>query len=222
MLLFERVSSRLREAGSFHPTAHAETVVSGAFILASAGVLVRLAGFIWALYSLPLTAFASVVWRYGTPRALHELSERDRTRIHPAYTRGEQFARFSDMEAVDAFRFLSRAGELPERLSVRWSAGHRRTSCTHVPKIEKLGLSPTSAASALTQAATDARETDDGSDVAPASTPVFDEHVRPSWRWAAGVPHVNGKPLCFLHLQGPAAKTMLFAPLLMGAGLVEP
>ena len=50
------------------PAAQAETVVSGAFVLASTSALVRLAAFIWALYTLPVAAFTAIVWRYGAPR----------------------------------------------------------------------------------------------------------------------------------------------------------
>jgi hypothetical protein len=220
VLLFESVADRLREAGKHHQTAQAETVVNGAFVIASAGALVRFAAFLLALYSLPVTAFAAVVWRFGTPRALHELNVRDRMRIHSAYKRGEQFARFSDMEAIDAFRLLSRAGKLPEQLRVRWASGHRRASCTHAPKVEKLGLSHASAVKALGHATND-NVPDTNASAATLAHAVHTGERAVPWRWAAGVPHVNGRPLCFLHLQGPQAKALLWTPLLTGAGLVD-
>ena len=201
VLLFERIGDRLREAAAFHPTAHAETVVSGAFVLATAGALARLAAFLWALYALPKDALAAVAWRYGEPKPLAALAERDRSRIDVAYRRGGQYARFSDMDAVEAFRSLSRArAELPPVLRTHWAAGHRRDSCVHAPKIEKLGIADLR--NALLNSSRGA-----GSE--------------PHLRWDSGVPRLEpaAKPLCFLHLQGPHAKQRLLMPMLAKVGL---
>ena len=203
VLLFERLDDRLREAAAFHPAAHAETVVSGAFVLASAGVLARLAAFLWALYALPANALAAVAWQYGESKPLSSLSERDRTRIDAVFRRREgQFSRFSDMDAIEAFRLLSRTSVLPLELRVHWTAGHRRASCIHAPKLEKIGIFIPR--SAMQNAS---------------STRTREPHLR----WHNRVPHLepDNKPLCFLHLQGPQAKHALLSPMLADAGFLH-
>jgi len=186
VLLFEAVESRLREAGQFHREAQAETVVNGAFVLASAGVLARFASFLWWLYSLPLEKLGAIVWTYGEPKKVGDLNLAQRGRLDPVFVRGQQYAQFTDMHAIDAFRFLSRAAQLPPNLRVRWAAGHRRSYCTALPRL-----------------------------------PLGHEVVS-TWVWRDGVPHSAAvgqppKPLCFVHLQGPAAKQKM-AQILQLAG----
>ena len=213
VLLFEDVDSRLREAAAFHPTAQAEVVVSGAFLLASAGALARFAAFLWALYALPVHVFTPIVWRFGEHRTLAGLNKRDRLRIDPAYHRGARFARFSDMDAIEAFRKLSRETDsannvvLPTHLvGGQWAAGYRRPNCAHASKVEKLGLTPAGIAAGLNGEHRNAE----------ASAP---DSRRLTWR--EHVPHLQptGQPLCFLHLQGPMAKNLLLNPMLREAGI---
>ena len=220
VLLFERLSSRLREAAAFHPLAQAETVVSGAFVLATASALARLAAFLWALYALPTDELAAIAWRYGEPKPLKSLSNRDRERIDVAFRRGGTYARFSDMDAVEAFRSLARSGHLPSVLAVRWAAGHRRSACTHAPKLEKLGIDTGSLLGNAT--AFLAPLTSVGR--AQSSNVQTQQHAHGAHlTWQERVPHLQptNKPLCFLHLQGPQAKQALLAPMLNAAGATE-
>ena len=139
VLLYESVADRLREAGRFHPTAHAEVVVSGAFVIGSVSVFTRFAAFLWALYALPEDDLGKVAWRFGASMAVGDLGAKDRARIHKAFRRGERFARFSDMDAVEAYRFLAARHSCvarSPRLRSLWAAGHRRESCVHAPKGE--------------------------------------------------------------------------------------
>ena len=211
VLLFERLGERLQEAAAFHPTANAETVLSGAFVLTSAGALERMAAFLCALYALPSDDLGAVAWRYGEPKPLASLAERDRKRIHPAFRRGGQFARFSDMDAIEAFRLLSRSGELPLGLRARWAAGHRRSSCIHAPKVEKLGILDAAWRANTSFSLTGQPDVDD-------STRHASE---PHLSWHGSIPRLEpaGKPLCFLHLQGPHAKRTLLTPMLAAAGV---
>ena len=220
VLLFERLDERLREAAAFHATAHAETVVSGAFVLASAAALSRLAAFLWALYALPADKLALVSWRYGEAKPLSSLGERDRARIDAAFRREGRYARFSDMDAIEAFRFLSRTGELPTNLRAHWAAGHRRGSCVHAPKVEKLGVLDPS--KALLNASYSSTPWPSRAALRDAANVELPNRARePHLLWQRGVPRLEpvGKPLCFLHLQGPQAKQALLAPMLAAAGV---
>jgi hypothetical protein len=219
VLLFEQVSERLRETGAFHPVAHAEVVVSGAFLLGSAGAFARLAAFLWGLYALPSPTLADIVWRYGEPRALADLHQRDRSRIDQVFRRGAQYARFSDMDAVEAFRSLSRAGasSLPTELrGVQWAAGYRRSNCSHGSKVEKLGLSVAALKYQLVLDAVDERREKIAS---PAATLGSTERRRLFWRRQVPYLHPLNQRICFLHLQGPTAKNELLSPLLRAAGI---
>ena len=223
VLLFEQVADRLRGAGAYHPMAHAEVVVSGAFLIGSSGAFMRLATFLWALYGLPAQAFSNVVYRYGEMKAVADLHPRDRARIDPAFRRGSQYARFSDMDAVEAFRSLSRSSTstLPSHLAgVHWAAGYRRPNCTHVPKVEKLGIPLDRLAADLVVGAGTrlVGEASDKEDVAASS-----EHRTRRLVWRENVPRLqpSNEPLCFLHLQGPLAKSQLLTPMLRAAGIVD-
>ena len=191
VLLFERLDARLRQVALQHPFAHAETVVNGAFLLASSAVIERLAAFLWALYALPTPQLADVAWRFGESQPLDALRPRQRARIAPGIARRGRFPLFTDMDSITALRLLSRSSEaLPEPLRVAWAAGHRRAECSHEAK-----------ATALLA-------------------------TNRSLVWEGGVPHrvpPDGgppRPLCFVHLQGPAAKARLLAPMLRAAGVV--
>mmetsp|Transcript_51790 Transcript_51790/g.119030 ORF Transcript_51790/g.119030 Transcript_51790/m.119030 type:complete len:340 (-) Transcript_51790:224-1243(-) len=138
VLLFERLGARLQEVALYHPLAQAETVVNGAFVIASAAALERLAAFLWTLYSLPTRQLATIAWRFGTPMPLSDLHPRDRSRIYPGMVRHGRYPRFTDMDAISALRLMSRHGELPQTLRVRWAAGHKRRNCAHAPKATAL------------------------------------------------------------------------------------
>ena len=175
VLLFERLSQRLEETGRFHSESQAESVMNGAFVLASPGVLTRFAAWLWALYNLPSASLSAIAWRFGTIKRRADLNERQLARMDPIFIREGQYAHFTDMHAIDAFRFLSRSAQLPIQLRVIWSAGYRRSTCTAVHKLDK-------------------PEDGDG------ATRLL--------IWREGAPRISssGKPLCFVHLQGPAAK----------------
>ena len=134
VLLFERVDTRMRGVGLQHPLAQAETVVNGAYIIASVDALERLAAFLWALYALPTRALANIAWRFGESKPLAPLNPRARARITPAMVRDGRYPLFTDMDAITALRILSRKRELPEALRVQWTVGYRRRSCSHESK----------------------------------------------------------------------------------------
>ena len=141
VLLFENVEQRLREAAAFHLSASMETVVNGAFVIGAPAVLERFAAFLWQLFT-PSTAaretLARISRKYGESRSLGTLSEAQRDRIHPVFRGEHSYMVFTDMQAMDAFRILSRGTDLPSHLRVHWSAGHRRVNCTHGSRLEKL------------------------------------------------------------------------------------
>lgn len=208
VLLFEPLADRLREAAVFHPTAQAETVVSGAYVLLSYGALARFAAFLWALYALPVGALSEVVWRFGEPKPLAALEAPQRARLEPAFSRSGMYPHFTDMSALDAFRRMARTGQhLPQALGLRWAAGHVRANCTHASRLEKLQAAEHGGG----------RAAPPGGLASPLS-PVSSLPLLSQLRWVAGVPHLAGRPLCFLHAQGPAAKRDL-APLLAAAGV---
>lgn len=228
VLLYESVADRLREAGRFHPTAHAEVVVSGAFVIGSVSVFTRFAAFLWALYALPEDDLGKVAWRFGASMAVGDLGAKDRARIHKAFRRGERFARFSDMDAVEAYRFLARTpfvrSTLPARLRSLWAAGHRRESCVHAPKVEKLG--------ALEHVAVDGffawtlpppPRLGDGREGTEGTSVTAKRAILPmvrGLRAADGTHSARSRPLCFLHLQGPRAKALLMDQMLLRSGVV--
>ena len=205
VLLFESVSARLREASAFHPGSHAETVVNGAFVMASVAALERFAAFLTSLYALPPASLGAPAWRFGDRKRLDELNDVQRARLNPIFIRGRSCTIFTDMHAIDAFRILSREARLPPGLRVRWSAGHHRHQCADVPRLEWSGQSR-DALPFLHHASYHGR---------------LGESVS-TWTWRDGVPHtgaLDGTPICFVHLQGPAAKRDHLIPMLRRAGL---
>ena len=193
LLLFEQVEQRRREVCRVHPAAHAQTVVGGAYVLAAPGVLTRFAAFLWALYALPDRALADIAWKFGERRPLSLLNNGQRSRIDQLFQHGNSYALFTDMHAIDAFRILSRTGQLPEELRVQWNAGYRRQNCTHAAKADKLHI--------------------------PGRTLHPSGHQL-QWHGEVPYPRDGGAPLCFLHLQGPTAKHML--PTIAEAGGLLP
>ena len=85
----------------------------------------RLAAFLWALYALPTPQLSTIAWRFGTPTQLSALPARSRSRIEPGMVRGGQFPTFTDMDSMNALKLLSRSGELPPSLRLKWAAGFR-------------------------------------------------------------------------------------------------
>ena len=248
VLLFESVEQRLREAAAFHPSASMETVVNGAFVLGAPVALERFAAFVWQLFSPSTVAretLARVSRRYGESRSLGALSEVQQGRIHPVFKDEHSYVVFTDMQAMDAFRILSRGTDLPSHLRVRWSAGHRRPNCTHGSRLEKLRNvhKNTTAARAIARttlpasaspqpgfgrrlsagatarkrtARTTARSRSAQREVgASAKGPAI------KFYWRQGTPYLrqNGPPLCFVHLQGPEAKRTYLHLMLGAAGV---
>jgi hypothetical protein len=203
LLLFEDLRLRLAMLGgdAVHGTATAETIINGAFAIASPCALQRYAAWVLELYAMDSQALADVMWRYGESRPLQKLTPVQRRRIDANLTRGGAFPLFGDMDALNALRFMSRTQELPASLRVRWLAGVKPVGCVQVPNAmrhftRKATLLNATAQTVLQQ-------------------PGFvrwDADGRPSERQADG----SMRPYCFVHLQGPEAKRLYLTRLLHG------
>ena len=137
----------------------------------------RLAAFLWALYALPTPQLSAVAWRFGSPAQLSALPARSRGRIEPGMQRGGRFATFTDMDAMNALKMLSRSRELPPPLRLVWAAGFRRPNCTQLNRVGR--------ATTLWNGSV---------------------HWMGGVPHHGGAGLVKKRPYCFVHLQGPTAK----------------
>ena len=203
VLLFEDLRRRLATLGAHavHGAATAETIINGAFAIASPCALRRYADFVLELYEKQPAALASIMWRYGERRSLSALTEVQRQRIDPSLTRGGAFPLFGDMDALNALRFMSRSNELPAARRVRWLAGVKPDDCVQVPN----AIRHYTRMAALLNATAETV-------LLRTALVQWGRDGRPSEQQADG----SLKPYCFVHLQGPEAKRLYLTRLLHG------